>query len=766
MTAAPLRHPDATHRDKPLDWSMLVSVDQAAPLLGKTAGHLRRHLCPGLAGRGLALHRPGPDGGQPRWWIDRRADLALAPGLAGESHRPSNRELYTEQQNRAADLKIHCVNMLRHARQNWPGPQKQWIGRLLNECSKAYGRTVTRTTLLRWDKQHKGTGTREALIDKRGGDVKSTGDPEAWDYFKQLYLDDRAPSDADCWRRTKIYAEKRGMRWCSESSMYQQRDTRIPPEAQLFYRDPKKWRSQVEAGIDQDPNAWGAGEMWVGDHAQLDFFVRVPGKAGYVRPWITAWIDWRTRRVVGYHVGLTPNSTAILLAFRKGMLDPTNRGGPSHVSIDNGKDYDCWMLHGQTKQERRANARDQLKHDEVAFAGIFGELQIKAHFSIPYSPNGKSRMERWFRTLHEMFDRSVETYAGRDARAKPEMLTRIKSSPQLVPTMDQAKAELDSWIAAYNQRTTHHMDDLVDEFGRRLSPDTAMDAWRTQARLFNREALDLFLMGWHKPVSVGRRGIKIEPYGQPLYYGRHETALSRFRTVPGKKAPQVLVSFDPDDDRSVRVFTTRREFICEAQLDEHGGGANHEQHRAAQRRKSAYKRAMKVVLGERMFMEQTTPAQAAMAEQPNEPPPTQPAAHATEMKIIPTPIDHQVEAISSERQRIAKAAGAEHLTGEDGDDYQSIFDGDAGGDNSPRGAHETAGVLDTAPTDAWPAGDQADGDQADGEDYDFSLADLGGDVPAGPDDDDTDVSLFLVGHADPDDEPEDSGPSVLEMLGE
>ena len=59
-------------------------------------------------------------------------------------------------------------------------------------------------------------------------------------------------------------------------------------------------------------------------------------------------------------------------------------------------------------------------------------------------------------------------------------------------------------------------------------------------------------------------------------------------------------------------------------------------------------------------------------------------------------------------------------------------------------------------------GDDDEGDQG------FTLADLGGDVPAGPDEDDTDVNLSLADYAlELDDEPDaDDGPSVLEMLGE
>ena len=225
------------------------------------------------------------------------------------------------------------------------------------------------------------------------------------------------------------------------------------------------------------------------------------------------------------------------------------------------------MLHGQTKKERRANKEvsEVLKQDEVAFAGIFGELQIKAHFSIPYSPNGKSRMERWFLTLHKMFDNSFETYAGRNAQAKPEMLAKAKKNPDLVPTLDQVRCDLADWIAAYNKRSAHNITDLVDEYGRKLSPDQAMTAWRDQVRIFNREALDLFLMGWHRPVAVTRRGIKIEPYGQPLFYGRHEHALIPYKTVPGRpkhKQPRVLVSFDPNDDaRGARVYDAPRVYL-------------------------------------------------------------------------------------------------------------------------------------------------------------------------------------------------------------
>jgi len=53
-----------------------------------------------------------------------------------------------------------------------------------------------------------------------------------------------------------------------------------------------------------------------------------------------------------------------------------------------------------------------------------------------------------------------------DKPHKPAMLARIKNNPDLVPTLDEVKHDIEAYIAAYNKSAVHQKDDLVDDHGR------------------------------------------------------------------------------------------------------------------------------------------------------------------------------------------------------------------------------------------------------------------------------------------------------------
>ena len=112
-------------------------------------------------------------------------------------------------------------------------------------------------------------------------------------------------------------------------------DKRIDPETQVQHRQPAVYRHQMEPTIEQNPEAWKAGECWIGDHKQCDLWCLYGEKL--VRPWLTTWMDWRTRRIAGYVLSDNPNSSTILAALRHGLMDERNMGGPGVVWIDNGR---------------------------------------------------------------------------------------------------------------------------------------------------------------------------------------------------------------------------------------------------------------------------------------------------------------------------------------------------------------------------------------------------------------------------------------------
>ena len=63
-------------------------------------------------------------------------------------------------------------------------------------------------------------------------------------------------------------------------------------------------------------------------------------------------------------------------------------------------------------------------------------MGIEAHFSLAYNPNGKARLERWFRTL-DAFSKTFETYAGNSVETRPERLNAVLARPGLIPPFQE-----------------------------------------------------------------------------------------------------------------------------------------------------------------------------------------------------------------------------------------------------------------------------------------------------------------------------------------
>ena len=137
----------------------------------------------------------------------------------------------------------------------------------------------------------------------------------------------------------------------------------------------------------------------------------------WVRPWLTAWTDMRSRTLVGWHVNTGGNQTTIMRALRRGV---DSYGPPESVKIDNGRDYDSEMWTGTTKAKRRKSLKAGYI-DETMVTGLYGMLGISVSFSIPYHPQSKP-IERFFHTVDIQFTKTFDTYCGKDHARKPTAL--------------------------------------------------------------------------------------------------------------------------------------------------------------------------------------------------------------------------------------------------------------------------------------------------------------------------------------------------------
>jgi len=648
------------------DW---IRLDIAAERLGCTVRQARRRAAQ-LAGRGLARRISPPGGGPATWHLHQAADARLAEAVPRYT---GDLEPYTQRQRAAACARAEAVAALRAARATDPRPVGRWIEDLVADLAGRLPIKVSRATLYKWDKAAGSPIDLANLVDTRGGDQKSRGDRRVWDYFTDCYLDDNQPAKRVCWERARDYAKDQGLTWCSYRSLLRQLDDRVPLATQVYHRDPRRWRSEFAPFSEQDSERFDAGQCWVGDNRPMDLLCRITSPEGGVRifrPQLTLWLDWRTRRVVGWALSDLPDSSTILAALRMGLLDEANKGGPAQVWIDNGRDFACYSLHGETKQMR--TRRRKLDLDNPATGGLFGRLGIEPHFSLKFNPQGKARCERIFATIGARFDKTFATYTGKNTVDKPEKLEAVIKAAKTIPSFEHVRRRMGQWIDGYNARTEHQMHDLAGPDGR-LSPDQAMDHWNTTHRLRPAdEVLDAMLQHHHKPVRVGRNGFTLRIAGQPMHYGQAQLA-GELRRWQGTKR-EIFVTYDPADLRTVRVHDDQWRLICQATANmigpRHSDPLRVEHVKQAARIKAANKRAHQQMRQSREAEYLSTEEIAADAAAAESDAASQPPVRADGLKLVPNaqPMHRPDESDDDQAQPAAKVAGAEH------DDLPSIYD--------------------------------------------------------------------------------------------
>ncbi|MEM8781921.1 MAG: DNA-binding domain-containing protein [Planctomycetota bacterium] len=658
MTAALRLTTDADATPDPAVWVQLV---EAAPLLQLGERQLRRK-AEDLERQGLARQGRGK-GGNTVWFISRSYHPSLLPGVVGAGHQTPKAflELPKDKQQRAF-LCLACLESFREQKQTRRDAVKGWLPGFLEHWKVHHGLAVSRSALYRWHQEYGGKADLLKLVDHRGGDRKSQGDPAAWQFFRDLYLDANRPSKKRCHDLVAAKAEAEGWSWPSYGTVARLVDRRIPPEVQLLHRDRAKWKAQQQPTIEQDPEAWPAAVLWESDHAQMDLHCRFGNET--IRPWFTAWMDWRTRKVVGFVLCPSPNGSTIQAALKNALDDPTNLGGPDTVRIDNGKDYQGVRFHGQSRKWRTEQVLTKGYLDEPKFTGIYGLLDLDVIFTIPRGPNGKSRVERWFKTLHDQFSREFPTYTGRNSVERPETHAAAVKSRRL-PSFEAVYAQLREYVAAYNQRTDHAIDDLVDDDGTRLSPSMAMHRWGRQRVLPDPDVIDLVCgADWPGVVTANRQGVTIRPYGVPVSYGAFDTRLTPFKAPRVKDRRELLVSFHPDEPHQIRVWTAdTQEFVGVFQENEKGGGLATDRDKAGEliRQKRQYQKSLETVRQERP-RDLMSPAERLRFNEKKRrqqlpPSPPEPTSAPRPQRLVQTPLDGHAQKVAAATHRLA--AGAE-----------------------------------------------------------------------------------------------------------
>lgn len=339
------------------------------------------------------------------------------------------------------------------------------------------------------------------LLSRYGNNAeKSTVNNLYFEYFKNLYLVEGAPSLRSCWDITRGYAIRQyginNSEFPSYAAFKRKLKREIPePSIYLARYGQTAWNKKYGNYIDRDYSNVVCGEVWVSDHAQIDVACLSPD-GDVVFPWVTAWRDYKSGKWLGWLLQCGhPNSDHIFQSF---YYAAEVFGLPKDVIIDNGKDY--------RSKDFAGGRQFKIEADEFKTTCMLSELKVKANFALPYNAQTKP-IERDFLKVKELFSKHCIGYRGGNVVERPEKLAKEIKDGKIIP-FEQFKKVFDDFIVnILNKRPSKGKNHNG------LSPDQLFNVEFKEKIEVSNDALKLFCMRTSKNYTIKRNGIKDNKLG-------------------------------------------------------------------------------------------------------------------------------------------------------------------------------------------------------------------------------------------------------------
>lgn len=543
LPTSPLKLTDAIPRAG--DWIDLATAERRS---GWNLKKLQRLCGAEWLAQGLAAIRPPRGGGKPCWHVHEHAHARLSPGAF------PHLEAFDESQLKPAQRRD--LHRRKRILDGWLDARRAGKGQGIQEreVTAAYiaslldSKSLTRGTLFDWQRRYQEAGGLAGLVDRRwlryaGPDAATSAEPML-EEVKRLYLLPAKLKITHCYLLALTKAVREGWPLCSKHQARRAVAT-IPRAVVLWNREgTKAFTDEAEPYIERDYTTLSSNEKWCADHHRFDVLI-VLADGRHVRPWVTAWSDLRSRKLLGWSVfAHDPNQDTVLRTFRDAVKA---HGVPGSVLIDNGRDFQSRALTGETKRQRRARrAAGAYAIDIEQLGGVFGSLGVARTNCQPYHGQSKP-IERWFGTMEDAFGRCWPTYCGCSPADKPEVLSRRLAGGQ-APTLEELAEGFDRYVAAYN--AAPHTGQGMDG----KSPDQVYAACLRVKKTADPLELDLHTQKRIGPVKVRQNGVTY----QGLRYGQYDPELIR------RLGQSVYLRVDAANLSRVTAWTEDDKFVCVA----------------------------------------------------------------------------------------------------------------------------------------------------------------------------------------------------------
>lgn len=434
-----------------------------------------------------------------------------------------------------------------------PGKRTELTRAFLHDWNAAHpDAQLSQSTLYNWQAKHRADGLSGLLpqYGKRKGERRI--DAPAWEFFQVQYLQQSRPSVGDCYILLARKAKIEGWTIPSRATIARMVKEDIPEAVRTLRRfGDKKYMDDIQTFTRRDPESIRAGEVFVGDHHILDVFINVGTieKPKWARPWMTAWLDMRSRKFVGWTINLSPCTDEIIAAFANAALDPAI-GLPRHIYIDNGRDYCSAKFAGRGHRGNPLTEEDKeaLIAEGKMARSLMDRLDIKTHWAIVENARAKV-IERAFKEVVERFSKAFPLYCGRNQDERPDVLEeRMKNPKKYAMNLAEFRVIFDDWIRTVFNKTVSQGAGRAGE-----CPDETYMRTRLPVRTADADVMRLYFMRSTNPFRIGRNGIT---FRKAEYYHPDMALL---------KGKRVYVRYRDEDPEHIWLYDTDDRYLGEAE---------------------------------------------------------------------------------------------------------------------------------------------------------------------------------------------------------
>lgn len=177
----------------------------------------------------------------------------------------------------------------------------------------------------------------------------------------------------------------------------------------LASRGEREYKNKVMVKGERNTKDLQVMQVVMGDEHVFDCWVAYThpnGKVTAIKPRLVAWVDIKSRRILGDVMCKDANSGILKQSLLK-LLYKDAGSVPQYIYIDNGKDYTAKNMTGYARDDRK-----RMEFDDTT-KGFYKSIGIEDyHRALPYYAWTKGQIERFFGTVCNKFTKWFTSYTG------------------------------------------------------------------------------------------------------------------------------------------------------------------------------------------------------------------------------------------------------------------------------------------------------------------------------------------------------------------